>query len=120
MSAPPMDSLEEFADLAARFVDAAESGDLPAMDSIMAHRRRILGRIAAPIGGDERQTAAEAGRRRELLEAILDMDRRAGAFIAEHRDETGRNLASLEEGRRGLGGYRSAVARTAKWIDARG
>ena len=117
MAAPPLDSLVQFADLAARFVSAAESGDLPAMDSIMARRRRLLLSIGGPIAGDEPRTAEEIEHRRELLESILDMDRRAGNLIAGHRDETGQEMARLHEGRRGLGGYGSSRSAGAKWTD---
>jgi hypothetical protein len=119
MTAAPIATLEKFADLAREFLAAAETADLASMDAILARRRRLLERLTeAPPTGAGSNGSEE--RRRELLEAILELDRRSGKQLAEHRDEAGRELSRLEEGRRGLGGYRAGVRAGAKWIDARG
>ena len=120
MKAAPLASLERFASLARDFLVAAEAADLASMDAIMARRRNLLDRIATPSDVAELREESAGDRRRELLESILDLDRRAAELLSEHRDEAGRELARLEEGRRGLGGYRAGSTRSAKWIDARG
>ncbi len=120
MTATPLVALERFASLAEDFLVAAEDADVAAMDRIMAHRNRLLGRIRTPDEGGSGRSQDEDTRRRELLETILDLDRRAGKLLTDHRDDAGRELARLEGGRRGLGGYRHGPARHAKWIDARG
>ena len=112
-------TLERFRTLAARFRDAAARQDLPTMDEILATRRGLLERITARLGPGA-ASADQARRSRELLAAILELDREAGELLAKQRDELGLELAALADGRRGLGAYAREGASAGKWIDERG
>ena len=105
--------------LAARFRDAAARHDLPTMDEILATRRGLLERITARVGASG-ASPDQARRSRELLVAILELDREAEELLAKQRDELGLELAALADGRRGLCAYGGDGRRNGKWIDERG
>ncbi len=112
--------LEHFHSLACEFRDAARDGDLPRMDALLAERRGLVANWGQP-GPDRRPAGGdETRRRRELLEAILNLDREAELHLAAFREEAKEELSRLEEARRGLAAYGGGAPRAAKWIDARG
>lgn len=108
-----LDLLERFRRLATEFHEAAVRGDLPAMDALLSERRALLRRFGPPEDG-----GAENGGRRELLEAILELDRKSERALESRRDDLGAQLLALDEGRRGLAGY-GGGPRTRSRIDER-
>lgn len=111
------DGLDRFRELAREFRDAALSGDTAAQERILAERRRLIPRLEAlpaPRG------AAERDARESAYRAILEIDREAESILVSRRQSLGRELMTIDSGRRGLAGYGSAGGRTSKWIDERG
>jgi hypothetical protein len=111
------DGLGRFHELAREFRDAAQGGDTVAQERILAERRRLMPRLEtlpAPHGNAERDARESAYR------AILELDREAEAILERQRQTLGRELITIDSGRRGLAGYGSAGGRTSKWIDERG
>jgi hypothetical protein len=116
VSAPSVrDLLESFRDLAGEFRSAAHTGDLEAMERILARRRSVLDRLSAARGDGSDRTAHA-----EIVESILALDREAEELLAGRRDEIGATLMEISEGRRGLTGYAAGRSSGGNRIDERG
>lgn len=113
-----MDALVKFRELARDFRSAAEGGDLSRMEAILAQRRGLVERISAEEGDHPDGAGSES--RRNLLEAILELDRQSEAILRRMHDDLGVELMGLDAGRRGLAGYAGGPGRSAKWIDEQG
>ncbi len=112
-------TLEKLRTLAKSFRDAAAQCDLPTMDKILATRRKLLERIASREE-DDGASAEQKREVRELLAAILELDREAEQLLEKQRDELGDELVALANGRRGLSAYAGRGRVSGKWIDEAG
>ena len=112
----PSADLRRFRVLAGELRDAARLGDLPRVESVLEERRALVSRLnRRPESWLSREPDT-----RELLEAILELDQEAEHILAARRDSLGKDLVTLDAGRRSLQGYGSGLGRRPKWIDERG
>jgi hypothetical protein len=84
---------------------ALETGNAPDLDAFDDDRESAFAALRAlPDDG------ADPAALRARLEALSERASRAMAALAALRDASGQRLAVLEQGRRGLRGYKTAVA----------
>jgi hypothetical protein len=116
MGLPPETLLEVFHELARSLRDAAKGGDLARVNEILDERHHLIEKLEARAIDDPRERES----RRALQQSILELDREAEALLKQRLGELGAEIASLDSGRRALGGYAAKARRAPKCIDERG